>query len=118
MYRLADLPAYANPLTRPPWPACRPIAVEDVWRAIAEGRTISPEDARASLRALSRHAERIAWLVEHPDAAPAHIVVRAGRVSVLDGSHRIAAALVRADVAVAAVVDDDAECNDVWRIAA
>lgn len=95
---LASWSAFANPVWRG---LRRPVSRGEVARALREGRLEPRPSGRSEGRL--RHVERIAYLVAHPDPAPIGIDVGVPSLGyspawvVVDGNHRLAAALYRGD---------------------
>ena len=93
-----------------------PITIEEVRHAIKEGNLQSPEQSfyKEEIKCTRKtHVERIAWLVENDWAQPIQLDVGSpsmgytpmSKVNVLDGNHRLAAAIVRGDDYIYAWVD-------------
>ncbi len=111
---VANIRAHFDPLATPPW-GCAPIAREEVLHAIASGglaheypRTIGGADWSRE-----DHIARIAYLSLHGWNTPLDIDVGVPSLGchvawpILDGNHRLAAAIVRGDLTIAASVGGD-----------
>lgn len=95
-----------HPLRARPWGvAVRP---RDVWAASRDGRLVSKPDT-------DDHAGRIAWLMTQPVLDPIEIEVGVPEMHcyvdwiITDGNHRVAAAFLRRDRAIAAYVGGSLE---------
>lgn len=104
LVRLESLIRVNNPLAEPPWAERnRAITVTEVLKAVREKRFESRWGTR-------NHLRRIAYLVEHPDEKPIEIDVGVPCLNyyvdwiIIDGNHRVAAALVRGDEFISASI--------------
>lgn len=115
-YRVSipEIVATVNPLSGDMW-KCGPIAVEEVQSAVRAGRiSHDPWSTKINILApeLHRdfHIERIAALVDaeiSKKVDPICIAISPDRVWVVDGNHRIAAAIVRGDPVLDLVISPD-----------
>ena len=93
------LAAKHNPFTTSTWFDIPPISKDAVAKAIVDGRLEStPNDDDSPRSGFTQfHVERIAYLVVHPDLKPLRISVYTGSPELVDGNHRLAAAIYRGD---------------------
>ena len=88
----------------PVWSGMRdPLLPGDVRLALKEGRLYDPVegecDSGAGLWSPKRHAERVAWFVQHGWDDP--IVLNTHKLwPIIDGNHRLAAAVYKRDTAI------------------
>lgn len=114
---LERLAALANPLLTPPWPTVEHCFEPADLLALAEADEglAQPYEERLALEWGPReHARRIAWFVRHGWSEPLDIDVGVPglwvpRWCVMDGNHRLAAALVSRRSHVAAQVSGSVE---------
>lgn len=123
---VAALAELVNPLENPPWyfkhvPDFKAQVANCIVKEVFEPRSYSelnwPEDYFEPTDSVYNHAARVAYLVANPNAAPEPIsidVYVSSRVvpcivEVLDGNHRLAAAIFRGDDAIATNIGGDVE---------
>lgn len=81
-----------------------PLTIEAVQAAISDGRLrASPWGGDAEDWTWLMHVERVAYLVMHPDPTPIWVDLNLF-CPVVDGNHRLAAAIVRGDAGILAEV--------------
>lgn len=99
-------------LDRSPWSTCA-ITREDIAEAIAarafiaEHTGVDPIDICRTYQIVPRtaHIRRIAYLVENPAPDPVCVSAAWGMVRLVDGYHRLAAAMYRNDLFVPVTID-------------
>lgn len=108
---VANLRINFDPLAAPPW-GCAAITKQEVLLA-AKGGGLSTQHPKTIARAdwsRKQHISRIAYLVLHGWTAPIDIDVGVPSLGcyvawpILDGNHRLAAAIVRGDLTIEASV--------------
>jgi hypothetical protein len=109
---ISDLKKHVNPLNGAMW-KCRPIDEAEVWTAVEHG-TIEPRTWQEVINTLGNeesrqfHINRIATLIAQPSKEMIVVIaenhMNPVRVYVYDGNHRLAAAYVRGDAHISALV--------------
>lgn len=119
------LESRCSPFTTIVWDTDRPVLPEDVRESLENQTLISPEEAAATPNAaqsLHQHAARIAWLVTNNWSEPIEVDVGVPSLGyepawpVTDGNHRLAAAIYREDVAIAADCAGETEVIEKYRL--
>lgn len=95
--RLSKLRAVCDPIENPPW-TDSDVSIEEVHDAIADGRMSSDSFPDEYRYPCFDHAARIAYLVHHKDETPIVMDPRSHEWLVIDGNHRLYAAMYREDL--------------------
>jgi hypothetical protein len=117
---VSDLAAHCSPLDGMEW-ECEPIDPDEVMAALAEGRLEGESWQVMTGRSLPSwnddikhhkfHIERMAYLLANPDGSPIDIVLEGDFfkkvLRLLDGNHRLGAAILRNDETILVFVNPD-----------
>lgn len=105
---VANLLKVVNPFEKPPW-YCKPFSVDDVLKAVEEGRFQATPVPNWYPR--EDQVERIAYLVEYgwsqDDADLPMIDMGEDDWPLGDGNHRLCAAVVRGDTMIKVLIEGD-----------